>query len=264
MFFAASKIAGFLTVPSNLLMVVGLIGILLMMTRFVRVGRNLTVLSVLLLAIAGFSPLGNALMLPLEQRFPAWDASRGAPDGIVVLGGGLSPSVSAARGDAALSEAAERITAAVELARSYPRARIVYSGGSGALLYNDTLEADYAVPLMERLGVPRERIIAENRSRNTDENARFSKELVQPKPGERWLLVTSAYHMPRSMGIFRKAGFAVEAYPVDFRTRGPTDLTRPFATLSSGLARTDTAIHEWVGLLVYWATGRSTSLLPGP
>jgi uncharacterized SAM-binding protein YcdF (DUF218 family) len=76
--------------------------------------------------------------------------------------------------------------------------------------------------------------------------------------------VTSGYHMPRAMGIFRRAGFPVEAYPVDWRTRGLQDLVRPFTTMGSGLQRADTAAREWVGLLVYWLTGRSAALFPGP
>jgi uncharacterized SAM-binding protein YcdF (DUF218 family) len=92
----------------------------------------------------------------------------------------------------------------------------------------------------------------------------FSLRLAMPRPGERWLLVTSAYHMPRSMGVFRAAGFPVEAYPVDWRTRGSQDVWRPFSTLGSGLERADTAMREWVGLLAYWLTGRSAALFPGP
>ncbi len=264
MFFELSKILGFLASPSNALIVLGLLGLVLMATPLSRLGRRLAGWSLVLLAIAGFSPLGHGLMLPLEQRFPVWDASRGAPDGIIVLGGAIGPEVSAARNEAALNEAAERVTATVELARRYPQLRIVYSGGSGALIHNQDLEADYAVPLLEKLGVARERIVAENRSRNTVENARFAKELAQPKPGERWLVVTSAYHMPRAIGLFRAEGFRVEAYPVDWRTRGGADLTRPFTALSGGLQRTDTAIHEWIGLVTYWATGRTAQLLPDP
>ena len=87
---------------------------------------------------------------------------------------------------------------------------------------------------------------------------------MQPKPSERWLLVTSAHHMPRSIGIFRKAGFPVEAHPVDFRTRGWQDLDGPFGSLAAGLARTDAAMHEWAGLFVYWLTERTSELFPGP
>src|SRR5208283_385037 len=114
MFFTVSKIFGFFALPSNLLMAIGLIGLLLLLTRFTRLASWLIVSSLVLIAIAGLSPLGNALILPLEQRFPPWDASRGAPDGIVILGGAISPDVSAARGSMALDEAAERITATAE------------------------------------------------------------------------------------------------------------------------------------------------------
>jgi uncharacterized SAM-binding protein YcdF (DUF218 family) len=263
-FFVLSKVLGFFALPSNFLITIGLVGLVLLCTRFTRLASWLIVTSIVLLAIAGLSPLGNALMVPLEQRFPPWDPSHGAPDGIVVLGGALSPEISAARGAVALNESAERITVAVELARRYPNARIVFSGGNAALIREGGVEAAFAVQEFEALGIPHDRIIAEEQSRNTVENAVFSRLLAQPKPGERWLLLTSAYHMPRAMGVFRAAGFPVEAYPVDWRTRGPIDATEPFASLGDGLRRTDTAMREWVGLVVYRLTGKTTELFPGP
>jgi uncharacterized SAM-binding protein YcdF (DUF218 family) len=264
MFFPLSKILGFFAIPSNLVVSIGILGLLLLATRFARAGRALALASLVVLAILGLSPVGNALIIPLEDRFPPWDATRGAPDGIIVLGGAISPDVSAARDEVALNEAAERLTVVVELARRYPAARILFSGGSGALIYDEGAEATFALRVLEDLGVPRARIILEDRSRNTVENALLSKTLAQPKPGERWLLVTSAHHMPRAIGVFRKAGFAVEPYPVDWRTRGAQDALRPFATVGDGLRRSDTAVREWVGLAAYWLTGRSSQLFPGP
>jgi uncharacterized SAM-binding protein YcdF (DUF218 family) len=264
MFFPLSKILGFFAIPSNLAISIGLLGLLLLPTRFARTGRALAFASLIVLAILGLSPVGNALMIPLEDRFPRWDATRGDPDGIIVLGGAISPDVSAARDEVALNEAAERLTVTAELARRYPAARIVFSGGSGALIYDEGAEAPLALRLLQDLGIPRARILLEDRSRNTVENAIFSKALIQPKPGERWLLVTSAHHLPRAIGVFRKMGFPVEAYPVDWRTRGAADALRPFATLGDGLRRSDTAVREWVGLAVYWLTGRSSALFPGP
>ena len=264
MFFTLSKLLGFFALPSNLLISIGALGLILLCTRFTRLASWLIVTSLVLLVVAGLSPLGNALILPLEQRFPPWDAARGAPDGIVLLGGMISPDVSEARGAVALNEAAERITVTAELARRYPNARIVMTGGSGALIFDESSEAVFAVRQLEALGVAHDRITAEEQSRNTIENAVFSRLVVNPKPGERWLLVTSAYHMPRAMGVFRAADFPVEAYPVDWRTRGPADLVRPFSSLSDGLQRTDTAAHEWVGLLAYWITGKTAALFPGP
>lgn len=264
MFFIVSKILGFFALPSNFLISLGILGLLLLCTRLTRFASWLVVTSLVLLAIAGLSPLGNVLMLPLEQRFPPWDPSHGAPTGIVVLGGAISPDVSGARGVVALDEAAERITVAVELARRYPDARIVFSGGNSNLIENGPVEAALAVREFEALGIPHDRITAEEQSRNTVENAVFSRLIADPKPGERWLLVTSAYHMPRAVAVFRAAGFPVEAYPVDWRTRGPIDTLQPFGSLAAGLERTDVAVREWVGLVVYRITGKTRELFPGP
>lgn len=264
MFFVLSKVLGFFAIPSNLIVSIGILGVLLLPTRFKRTGRGLVVASLLVLAILGLSPVGNALIIPLEQRFPAWDAGRGAPDGIIVLGGGISPDVSTGRNNVALNEAAERLTVAVELALRYPHARILYSGGSGALIFGEGAEADFAARVFESFGIPRRRVILEDRARNTVENAILSKDLARPRPGERWLLLTSAYHMPRAIGIFREAGFDVEPYPVDWRTGGSADALRPFPTVGDGLRRTDTAVREWIGLAVYWLTGQSSEFLPAP
>src|SRR5271170_6929609 len=261
MFFTLSKTLGFFALPSNVLIFIGLIGLALLCTRFRRLASWLIVTSLVLIAFVGFSPLGRILILPLEQRFPPWDASHGAPDGIIVLGGAISPGISKARGVVALSEAAERITVAVELARRYPNARIIFSGGTGSL-FGSALEAPLAVREFEALGIARDRVTAEEQSRNTIENAVFSRLLADPQPGDRWLLVTSAYHMPRAIAVFRAAGFPVEAYPVDWRTRGPADELRPFASLGDGLRRTDTAVREWVGLLAYRLVGKTAELFP--
>jgi uncharacterized SAM-binding protein YcdF (DUF218 family) len=263
-FFILSKILGFFALPSNLLISFGILGVVLLCTRWTRLASWLVVTSLVLLAVAGLSPLGNVLMLPLEQRFPPWDPSRGPPAGIVVLGGAISPEVSDARGVIALDEAAERITATVELARRYPDARIIFSGGNSNLIEAGPVEAALAVREFEALGIPHDRISAEEQSRNTVENAVFSRLIADPKPGERWLLVTSAYHMPRAIAVFRAAGFPIEAYPVDWRTRGTIDALQPFGSLAAGLERTDVAVREWVGLVVYRITGRTMELFPGP
>jgi uncharacterized SAM-binding protein YcdF (DUF218 family) len=261
--FGLSKVLGFFALPSNLLFSLALAGILLMATRFRRFGQGLTIGAVMGLVVFGISPAGNLLIYPLEERFPQWKAGGVAPDGIVVLGGAISPDVSSDRGQPALNEAAERMTAVAKLARDYPKARIAFTGGRGRL-FDGASEAHFVADLFESFGIARNRLILEDRARNTLENAVFTKRLVQPKPTERWLLVTSAHHMPRSIGIFRKAGFDVEAHPVDFRTRGSSDLKGPFGSIAAGLARTDAAMHEWAGLLTGWLLGHTSELFPGP
>jgi uncharacterized SAM-binding protein YcdF (DUF218 family) len=264
MLFVASKLLAFFTQPSNLLFLLMFIGILLMATRFAKAGRVLTVIALALLVLFGLGPAGNWLIYPLEQRFPKWDAARGAPDGIVVLGGSIGPENSAKRGEPALNESAERLTAIAELARRFPSIPIVFSGGNASLFPGGPSEAHVARRMLESFGIASDRIVLEDRSRTTAENAALARDVVKPKPGDRWLLVTSAHHMPRSVGVFRAANFPVEAYPVDWRTMGAEDLWKPFATFAGGLARTDAATHEWIGLLVYWLVGRTQEFLPGP
>jgi uncharacterized SAM-binding protein YcdF (DUF218 family) len=235
-----------------------------MATRFAALGRKLAATTLLLLALASFSPLGNLLLYPLESRFPPWDPSRGAPDGIIVLGGSVDTDLSAAHRTPVVAHAADRLLAPAELARRYPKARIVFTGGSASLLQTEAREADYSAPILETAGIAKERLILERESRNTYENAIFTKQLVMPKAGERWLLVTSAFHMPRSMGIFRKAGFDVEAYPVDWRMGGREDLFSFTNSAGDGLGRTEVSVREWIGLVAYRLMGRTGELLPGP
>jgi uncharacterized SAM-binding protein YcdF (DUF218 family) len=264
-FFFLSKTLGVMVLPSNFLIGIGMLGLILLLTRFAALGRKLVVASVLLLAICSFSPVANLLLYPLESRFPPWDASGGAPDGIVVLGGSILPDISAAHGVALFDASVDRVIAAAGLARNYPNARIVFSGGNANLFSSDAAkEADFAMPVFESFGLSRERLIMERRSRNTMENAEFSKALVSPKSGERWLLVTSAHHMPRSIGIFRKIGFEVEPYPTDWRMGGRDDLFGFNIHSIEGLSRIDTAWREWMGLVAYWITGKTSEFFPGP
>jgi len=263
MFFILSKTAAFLLLPSNLFFTIGFIGIVLLATRWRRAGVGLAVASVLLFGVAGYLPVGQLLIHPLENRFPPWDAERGAPDGVIVLGGAIAPGLTLNRGVPAVTRSVGRIFALVKLARQFPSARIIYSGGNASLFPGGPAEADVLYRVLDVFGVPRQRVTLERRSRNTAENAAFSKAIARPRLGERWLLVTSAVHMPRAIGCFRRVGFPVEAYPVDWTTFRRLQLF-PSPSMSAGLERADFAVHEWLGLLAYWVTGRTSELLPGP
>lgn len=265
MFYVLSKFLTALSYPSSLVAI--MIGLGLMLgarERWRPFGRKLTVIGFLAYLVLGISPLGNALVLVLEQRaagYPQPDATDRFA-GIIILGGFEDGWVSAGRPGLAVNESAERLTEGVRLARRYPDAKIVFTGGSGAIILPG---ADAAGPVgryLTDIGIEPPRIILEDKSRNTHENAVFTRALLNPKPGERWLLVTSGYHMPRSVGIFRKAGFEITAYPVDFRTRDAGDALRIFESIPDGLKRVDMAVREYAGLLVYWLTGRSDSLWP--
>jgi uncharacterized SAM-binding protein YcdF (DUF218 family) len=264
-FFVLAKVLWFLLQPSTIMLGAVIAGTALLYTSHKRLGRRLLMGAIAALLIAGSSPLGDVLIRPLEQRFPRGDLDKGAPiTGIIVLGGAEDSRAMNELELAALNEAAERYTEAVALARRLPAARIVFSGGSGALLRSETPEAEIAGRLLAALGVAADRITLEGKSRNTSENAAFTAALLKPQAGERWLLVTSAAHMPRAMGCFRRAGFAVEAWPVDYRAPRRLDLTRWHSSIPEGLRRVDQVTREYVGLLAYYAAGRTDTLFPGP
>jgi uncharacterized SAM-binding protein YcdF (DUF218 family) len=249
LFFIVSKTLGALLTPSNFLIAIGIAGLILIPSRYRPLGQKLLAVCVAGFAICGFLPIGNLLILAIETRFPAWTSNGASPDGIVILGGDI-----------------DRVLAAIRLARQYPTARIVFSGGNGNLLRTeDTTEADDAEEVFAELGVARERLLFDRQARNTRENAVFSKAIAQPKAGERWLLVTSTFHMPRSLGTFRKIGFAVEPYPFDFRKkRDWPQILSLNSTFLSRVNQTDGAVHEWVGLIAYRLRGITSELLPSP
>lgn len=264
MFFVLSKLGFFFLQPSNALVFLAGIGCLALWTRWHRFGRWLAAVSVAVLAFCGLGPAANWLILPLEQRFPP-PLQLGGIDGIIVLGGSLDTIVMGARSAPALTSAAERLTIVPRLSRRFPGVPIIHTGGHGRLLPAQASEADGAAALFRDFGIPDDRVILEDKSRNTYENARFTHKLVKPEPGQTWLLVTSAYHMPRSMGVFRAAGWSgLIAYPVDWRTRGWEDLGLGFSGVSEGLKRFDIATREWIGLFAYWLTGRTDRIFPGP
>lgn len=264
MFFVISKLVGFATTPSTAIFMLGLLGVLFLIFRQRRTGLALCVTSILLTFAFGLTPLANIPQAVLEDRFPQPVISQ-PPTGVIMLGGPVDVDLSPARNTIAMNDAAERVTETAVLAVRYPQARIFLSGGSGH--FGDpgaNTESALTKKLLVQLGIPAERIEMEEKSRTTSENARYSLEALKPKPGERWLLVTSASHMPRSVGTFRAAGFTVIPYPVDYRTYGMSRLADFPDSVADGLELVDLAAHEWIGLVGYWLTGKSTALFPAP
>lgn len=265
MFFYAAKILWMLLQPTSLIAAALVVSLILTRTAaWHRFGRRLLAGGVIAFIALGLLPLGEWLVIPLENRFPRADLERGAPPtGIIILGGAEDARADPPRELAGLNESAERYTEAVALARRFPRTRVVFTGGTALLLLTAAGESVTAGRLLEALGVDKARLTLEGRARDTYENAVFTKQLVNPAPGQRWLLITSAWHMPRAMGCFRQAGFAVEPWPVDYRTSGRYRLW-PNDRLADGLRELDAATKEYVGLLMYYLRGRTDALFPAP
>lgn len=265
MFFYLSKILWFVLQPSSAVLILLFVGTAMLWSRWARAGRRIVLLAGILLVVIGISPAGHALILPLEERFSRADLNGGASvDGIIVLGGVQNMSVSGSRNVITLNEAGERLVEAAALARRYPNAKIILTGESSAFVKAKDSEAEGAANLLESLGIQPDRFVLETRAKNTFQNAKYSAELVGKDKNERWLLITSASHMPRAIGVFRTAGVKVEPWPVDYRTRGSTDIWRFFHSPSEGWRRMDLAMREWIGLLVYYLTGRTREPFPAP
>jgi uncharacterized SAM-binding protein YcdF (DUF218 family) len=264
-FFFASKIFWMIASPINLLLFAALIGVLLCYGQRADFGRGLALTAILILLAAATLPLGVLLIAPLEDRFPLPPSDLPPPEGIIVLGGAIDDGVSKAHQETVFDEGDERLTEAVVLAKRYPEARVVYTSGSSSFAGETSTEALQARKFMSQMGIPPERVTIEDKSRNTDENARFTAAIVHPEPSQRWIVVTSAFHMPRAMGIFEKAGFHSIAYPVAFRTHGrwQDDLRLTFEP-TRNLRIFEIAVHEWIGLAAYWLSGRSDHLFAGP
>lgn len=215
---------------------------------------------ILLVLGIGFYPVGEWLVIPLEKHYSELPDAGRTPDGIIVLGGAWQKQPSEYWGQLEMNGAAERDIYMAMLAREYPQARLVFTGGNNRVSGEGLAEADIAQEFYQRLGVQPGRMVFESKSRNTYENGLFSQRLVQPQASEEWWLITSAYHMPRARGVFCKLGWNVVPYPVDHFYWGGR-LT-PHWAFAYHLSDLEHALHEWVGLLVYRVTGKTMSLFP--
>ena len=252
MFFLLAKAFWFVFAPSHLAVWLTAAGALLIAIRRDRAGRwCVWTGSALLLGLA-YYPVGVWLMQPLENGVspPRWPAH---VDGILVLGGGLNSDILASRGAIGAADSEPRLVSAFALARRYPNARVVFSGGSAATVGGpETVPAKY---IFTQMGLAPDRLVLEGESRDTWENFVFSKRLVKPKPSEVWVLCTSAYHMRRATQIAARVGWKVIPWPTDYVTAGRNHYIP--GDFPQNLERADLAVHEWLGLLAYRWSGRT-------
>lgn len=261
-FFFASKLIWALVSPDSLLMILAIGAWLAAALGKQAIARRLTSIVALCVLLIGCFPIGEWLIAPLEKRFPANVALPGNTDGIIVLGGALSPTLSSIWKQPELGGGADRLTSFRYLASLYPNAQLVFSGGSGSLTQQQYKEADSAQVLFEQMGISERAILYESESRNTVENVTNTKQLLNPTDTENWILITSAFHMPRSVGVFCQQQWRVTPYPVDHHSR-TGQLLRLELNFAGNLGLLTTAMREWVGLIVYRLAGNTEQLLPG-
>jgi uncharacterized SAM-binding protein YcdF (DUF218 family) len=262
MTFIFGKLVWAVLQPGNLLLLCLLVGVFLLL-RGRRRGELLVVLSAIGLLLLAVAPIGPAMMLVLEQRFPRPAALPEKVDGIIVLGGAVDPAISRSYGETAFNGSVARVLGGIALARRRPEAKLMLVGGEGGFFPVGFAESRATLGLVVEEGIVPARVIIEEKSRSTHENAVYAKEIVGLAPGEKWVLVTSAYHMPRAVAVFRAAGWPVIPYPVDYKIDPETGL-RPNFSLLDGLSAVTLAGKEWAGLLGYRLMGWTRELFPAP
>lgn len=251
--------------PLTLLAALMALALVLQLTPWRRLGGRLALVACAAALLIGAAPLTAWLVAPLENRFPPPPAYPAQVDGIILLGGATQPTISDGRGQPGVNHNGERILAFAELVRRYPAARAVVSGGSGSLRPGRLAEADIVRDILQRLGFETGAILFESESRTTYESARNLRRTLQIGDDETWLLVTSAWHMPRAIGSFRRQGLSPVAWPVDYRTSGPSPGLLAgwrWPSLMNGFNALFFGLREWTGLTAYYLMDRTDDWFP--
>jgi uncharacterized SAM-binding protein YcdF (DUF218 family) len=261
-FFWVAKLSGIVLSLSNIIIFTVLLSYVLLWRAAGRKMKTLMAAMMVLVLVVWFVPVGNWLLHPLETRFVTNPDLPEEIDGIVVLAGGESEYYSAIWQQVELNHGAERNIYFMMLARQFPKAKLIFTGGSAALLKRPLTEADVAAMLYQTVGFDSMRVMYESKSRNTYENALLSKEIAKPKKGENWVLVTSAAHMSRAVGVFRKAGWDVIPYPVDHSVERKKYMKPLVPRFAANVGRIERGLREWVGLTAYYWTGKTGDWFP--
>ncbi len=255
MMFVASKMLWFLLAPFNLALFALTGAMIAMALHRPHLARKLGILSFVILLVFAVLPTGRVLVHALESRYPMPDPMPPRVSGIILLGGALETAQGTMYGTPQLKSSADRINQFVTLARRYPRARLVFTGGVGELGGGGTPEGAMIRDMLGTYGFyPGARLSVEDRSRTTAENVTLTKAMMQPRDDQVWLLVTSAWHMPRSVGAFRAQGWNVTPAPADYLTGGDQRLS-----FLDNLTLSHVAVKEIIGIAAYAITGKWTN-----
>jgi len=260
--FILSKLFWLVAQPLSLAFLLGLIGLVGTVLGLRRAGALSAGLGLLILFVTLYTSAGTLALQALEARFPKTAGEPEAVSCMIVLGGAFSNPVNTARGGFEMGEAGDRFVEALRLARNHPNAKILVSGGDGSLSGTYEGDAVTAERFFTAFGIGKERLIRDTTSRNTAENIINTKALLAQASLKDCLLITSAFHMPRAIGLMRKAEIAVMPWPTDYRTNGLTTLAFDFTQPTLNAQQTATALREWIGLTVYFLADKTSAVLP--
>lgn len=256
MTFYLSKVLWFMFSPFNLILISIVIGYFFNAINLKFLSKFFYIFSLSVFFISSAMPTGSYLNYMLEKNFHSPKNLPDTIDGILILAGATNPYLTKEHNQVNLNGAVERLTESISLIKDYPNAKIIFSGGSGSLKHPDLNHASVAKNFFKNMGIDSGKIYFENKSRNTYENILFAKKIANPKKSEKWLLVTSASHLNRSLGVAKKLEWTFIPYAVDFNK--PKKFTWKFSfNLLSNLSEFQQASHEWIGLFAYYLMGRS-------
>lgn len=261
MFFISKQIWWFLS-PLNLLLIFIIIGLFFKIINIKFLYKTFMLISLVFFIIVGFFPTGNILLSKLEKNYPELKIMPKAIDGILILGGPSSPSLTKQHNQVSFNEAGERLTESIKLINMYQPPIIIFSGGSGSTNPQSLPHTFVAKQFFTEMGIDINKIIFESKSNNTYENILFSKNLIKPTQSQKWLLVTSAFHMTRAINVAEKLGWQFIPYSVDFRTGTGSITFKPsFFNALNNFKSFDLATHEIFGLICYYLLGRTTRVI---
>ncbi len=261
-FFWISKLVWMVIKPDFLLVLFLFVGLICLYAGALKKAKLILGLVVIAMLTITVVPIGKWLLSPLENRFPTNPELPEKVDGIIVLAGAEDNYRSALWKQVELGRGVERLYYFMKFMHEYPDAIHVFTGGTGSIVHPEYKSADQARKIFRGLGFDVDKILFERESKNTYENGVNSYKMVKPKPGEKWILITTAWHMPRSVGIFRKLGWPVIPYPVDHWTE-PGSFFEIDLDLAGHLRNFKIGAKEWVGLLSYYISGKTSALFPG-
>ncbi len=262
MFFVLSKVFWSLIQPLNALCLLGLLGWVIRF-RWDLLGQRMMNAALILILILGLLPIGPAMVVWLERQYPTPAKLPEKIDGIIVLGGAFEAHLTKSTGHIVANDQIDRALCFVELARKYPNAELVFSGGAGDMTSPDAMEGEDARKFFELSSIEGRKVVYEEKSRNTYENVLYTMEMVDPKNAENWIVTTSAYHMPRTVGIFEKFGWHVVPYQCDPKTDGTYEnVIRRLPSVTGNFHMLNLAVKEIIGGIVYYLTNKSAFIIP--
>ena len=259
MSFYLSKILWLIFSPFNLLIYIFFISFILFFLKKKKISYFLFFISFCIFNIFSVFPLGKFLIYNLEKNYHDFIIPENV-DGILILGGATNPFLTDQFNQINLNNSSERLIESIKLIKKYNNAKVVFSGGLGSIEYPKLSHAKVAERFFTELGLPINKIKFEYKSRNTYENILFSKKIVKPKQNEKWILITSAFHMNRAMFIGEKNNWNFIPYAVDFRQPKKIHLI-PNLNFMENISQLQLGAHEWIGLVSYYFMGRTKRIL---